>query len=200
MALKKFLSLLSLSFIIFACTSTQLNYQIYNDIGFKKFTELNKNKTHIVINLNQQKLIVKTPDSEKIYPISSSAYGIGSVKNSLMTPLGAHVISEKIGKGEKLGSVFKGRKFTGEIVKPITEKIDIKEDVITSRILWLDGLELGRNRGGNVDSKSRYIYIHGTAEEGLIGEPASLGCIRMKNKDVIKLFNKVRVGTQVLII
>ena len=76
MALKKFLSLLSLSFIIFACTSTQLNYQIYNDIDFQKFTELNKNKTHIVINLDQQKLIVKTPYSEKIYPISSSAYGI----------------------------------------------------------------------------------------------------------------------------
>ena len=66
-------------------------------------------------------------------------------------------------------------------------------------ILWLDGLEIGKNKGGNVDSKSRYIYIHGTAEEGLIGEPASLGCIRMKNTDVIKLFNRVRKGTQVLI-
>jgi len=95
--------------------------------------------------------------------------------------------------------VFKARKFTGNVIKPIIEKIDIKDDVITSRILWLDGLELGKNRGGNVDSKSRYIYIHGTAEEGLIGKPASLGCIRMKNKDVIKLFNRVREGTQVLI-
>ena len=73
------------------------------------------------------------------------------------------------------------------MVAPITEKIDIKEDVITTRILWLDGLEIGKNKGGNVDSKSRYIYIHGTAEEGLIGEPASLGCIRMKNADVICL-------------
>ena len=95
--------------------------------------------------------------------------------------------------------MFKARKFTGNVIKPIIEKIDIKDDVITSRILWLDGLELGKNRGGNVDSKSRYIYIHGTAEEGLIGIPASLGCIRMKNKDVIKLFNRVREGTQVLI-
>ena len=85
------------------------------------------------------------------------------------------------------------------MVEPITERIDIKEDVITTRILWLDGLEKGRNKGVNVDSKSRYIYIHGTAEEGLIGEPASLGCIRMKNMDVIKLFNRVRKGTQVLI-
>ena len=97
------------------------------------------------------------------------------------------------------GAVFKGRIWTNEIAQIIEDPIDIPEDVITSRILWLDGLEIGRNRGGIVDSKSRYIYIHGTAEEGLIGQPASLGCIRMLNDDVIEIFNKVRVGTQVLI-
>ena len=97
------------------------------------------------------------------------------------------------------GAVFKGRIWTNEIAQIIEDPIDIPEDVITSRILWLDGLEKGRNRGGIVDSKSRYIYIHGTAEEGLIGQPASLGCIRMLNDDVIEIFNKVRVGTQVLI-
>ena len=95
--------------------------------------------------------------------------------------------------------MFKGRKWTEEVIKPIKEEIDIPEDVITSRILWLDGLEDGVNKGGDVDSKERFIYIHGTAEEGLIGKPASIGCIRMKNKDVIKLFNRVKENTKVLI-
>ena len=187
------------SAFFYGCSSVPLDYSSYENINFQEFGEMNKNRTHVLINLAKQELTIKTPYSSKTYPISSSAYGIGSVRDSLKTPLGAHVISEKIGKGAKIGSVFKARKFTGEIVVPITEKIDIKEDVITTRILWLDGLEIGKNKGGNVDSKSRYIYIHGTAEEGLIGEPASLGCIRMKNTDVIKLFNRVRKGTQVLI-
>ena len=175
----------------YGCSVVHLDYSSYENINLQKFSEMNKNRTHILINLAKQELTIKSLYSSKTYPISSSAYGIGSVRDSLMTPLGAHIISEKIGKGAKIGSVFKARKFTGEVVQPIIEKIDIKEDVITTRILWLDGLEIGKNKGGNVDSKSRYIYIHGTAEEGLIGEPASLGCIRMKNMDVIKLFNRV---------
>ena len=183
----------------YGCSVIPLDYSSYENINLQKFSEMNKNRTHILINLAKQELTIKSLYSSKTYPISSSAYGIGSLRDSLMTPLGAHIISEKIGKGAKIGSVFKARKFTGEVVQPIIEKIDIKEDVITTRILWLDGLEIGKNKGGNVDSKSRYIYIHGTAEEGLIGEPASLGCIRMKNMDVIKLFNRVRKGTQVLI-
>ena len=187
------------SALFYGCSVVPLDYSTYENINYKKFKEINKNRTHVLIDLANQELTIKTPYSSKTYPISSSAYGIGNVRNSLKTPLGAHVISEKIGKGAKICSVFKARKFTGEVVEPITERIDIKEDVITTRILWLDGLEKGRNKGGNVDSKSRYIYIHGTAEEGLIGEPASLGCIRMKNMDVIKLFNRVRKGTQVLI-
>ena len=162
------------SALFYGCSVVPLDYSNYENINYQKFKEINKNRTHVLIDLANQELTIKTP-------------------------LGAHVISEKIGKGAKIGSVFKARKFTGEVVEPITERIDIKEDVITTRILWLDGLEKGRNKGGNVDSKSRYIYIHGTAEEGLIGEPASLGCIRMKNMDVIKLFNRVRKGTQVLI-
>jgi len=109
------------------------------------------------------------------------------------------VISEKIGKKLPKGAVLKGRVWTNEIAEIISKPIDIEADVITSRILWLEGLEIGRNKGGNVDSKSRYIYIHGTAEEGLIGKPASLGCIRMFNEDVIELFKNVSVGTQVLI-
>ena len=94
---------------------------------------------------------------------------------------------------------MKGRVWNQEIIEPIIEDIDIEEDVITSRIMWLDGLEPGKNKGSGIDSKARYIYIHGTAEEGLIGRPASLGCIRMINKDVIRLFDMVGVGTKVLI-
>ena len=119
--------------------------------------------------------------------------------NSFQTPLGEHIVAEKIGENLPLGAVLKGRKWTKEVIVPIKDVIDIPEDVITSRILWLDGVEQGINKGGDVDSKERFIYIHGTAEEGLIGKPASLGCIRMKNKDVIKLFNRVKENTKVLI-
>ena len=119
--------------------------------------------------------------------------------NSFQTPLGEHIVAEKIGEDLPLGAVLKGRKWTKEVIVPIKDVIDIPEDVITSRILWLDGVEQGINKGGDVDSKERFIYIHGTAEEGLIGKPASLGCIRMKNKDVIKLFNRVKENTKVLI-
>lgn len=194
----KKINLFIISFLITSCSITP-NFEKYSMIEPDNFSKLNKNRTHILINLDEQTLLLKTRNKEKIFPISSSAYGIGNIKNSFKTPLGAHVISEKIGKRVPKGAIFKGRMWTNEIAKIVEEPIDIPEDVITSRILWLDGLEENRNRGGIVDSKSRYIYIHGTAEEGLIGKPASLGCIRMLNDDVIEIFKKVRVGTQVLI-
>jgi len=87
----------------------------------------------------------------------------------------------------------------GAIANIISEEIDTDYDHVTSRILWLDGLELGKNRGNDVDSRSRYIYIHGTAEEGLLGKPASDGCIRMYNSDVIELYDLVDLQTPVLI-
>ena len=99
-------------------------------------------------------------------------------------------VAEKIGGGKPAGAVFKSRKWTGEVVKPNSPG----RDPIVSRIRWLRGTERK-----NDNTYSRCIYIHGTAEEGLIGQPASLGCIRMLNDDVIEIFNKVRVGTQVLI-
>lgn len=182
-------------------TSCSINPNIvnYSMIDKDSFNDINKYRTHILIDLDAQKLYLKKLFSEKSYEISSSSFGVGSEKNSFKTPLGAHVISEKIGNKLPKGAVLKGRIWTKEISEIISKPIDIEEDVITSRILWLDGLEIGRNKGGNVDSKSRYIYIHGTAEEGLIGKPASLGCIRMLNEDVIELFKNVKVGTQVLI-
>ena len=194
----KLLKIIILSFLVVSC-SVAPNFKKYSMINPEDFSKLNKNRTHILIDLDNQVLFLKTKNRKKEFSISSSAFGIGSRENSFKTPLGAHVISEKIGKKLPKGAVFKGRVWTNEIAEIIEEPIDIAEDVITSRILWLDGLEIGQNRGGRVDSKSRYIYIHGTAEEGLIGKPASMGCIRMFNDDVIELFNKVKVGTQVLI-
>ncbi len=133
-------------------------------------------------------------------PSNYMALANGSQVNSFKTPLGRHKISEKIGEGLPEGAILKGRRWTGAIANIIKEPIDTEFDVVTSRILWLTGLEEGKNLGSGVDSKSRYIYIHGTAEEGLIGKPASDGCVRMYNSDVISLFNSVNIDTEVWII
>ena len=155
----------------------------------------------IVVNISTQQLfLLKKGKIEEVYSVSTSVYGTGSKVNSFKTPLGKHKISEKIGEGLPEGAILKGRRWTGAIANIIKEPIDTEFDVVTSRILWLTGLEEGKNQGPGVDSKSRYIYIHGTAEEGLIGKPASDGCVRMYNADVITLFNKVDVNTEVLII
>jgi len=148
----------------------------------------------------QQLFLLKKGIIERIYSISTSVYGTGSEVNSYKTPLGKHKISEKIGEGLPEGAILKGRRWTGAIANIIKEPIDTEFDVVTSRILWLTGLEEGKNLGSGVDSKSRYIYIHGTAEEGLIGKPASDGCVRMYNSDVITLFDTVNVDTEVWII
>ena len=133
------------------------------------------------------------------FKISSSYYGTGSEVNSLKTPLGKHEIYKKIGKDLPINAILKGRVWNGSIANVITDDIDTEFDHVTSRILWLDGLEKGKNKGPGVDSRSRYIYIHGTAEEGLIGKPASDGCIRMYNNDVIELFDLVNEKVQVWI-
>ena len=136
----------------------------------------------------------------KSYPISTSKYGEGSQKNSNKTPLGKHRIEQKIGDGAALGTIFKSRKNTHRKAVIYTDPtIDVGEDLVTTRILWLKGLERGKNLGGEVDSFERYIYIHGTNEEGLIGKKSSHGCIRMKNQDVITLFDLVSRGDIVYI-
>ena len=155
----------------------------------------------IVVDISTQQLFfLKKGQIEEIYSVSTSVYGTGSKVNSFKTPLGRHKISEKIGEGLPEGAILKGRRWTGAIANIIKEPIDTEFDVVTSRILWLTGLEEGKNLGSGVDSKSRYIYIHGTAEEGLIGKPASDGCVRMYNIDVISLFNSVNIDTEVWII
>jgi hypothetical protein len=125
---------------------------------------------------------------------STSRFGIGQIEGSNQTPLGLHRIAEKIGSGVEAGTAFKGRKVVGHTSQP--EFADAK---ITTRILWLKGLEPGLNRGGNVDSHARYIYIHGTADQSSIGKPASCGCIHLADADIIPLFDLLPSGTLVWI-
>ena len=133
----------------------------------------------------------------KLYKISSSYYGTGSKLNSLKTPLGRHEIYKKIGSNLPINAILKGRVWNGAIADVIKEPIDTEFDHVTSRILWLDGLELGKNKGKGIDSRNRYIYIHGTHEEGLIGKKASHGCIRMLNHDVLELYKIIPAKTAV---
>ena len=148
---------------------------------------------------NQNMFFLKKGTVFKVYKISSSYYGTGSEANSLKTPLGKHEIYRKLGQNLPVNAILKGSVWNGAIANIITEEVDTDFDHVTSRILWLDGLEVGKNKGKGIDSRSRYIYIHGTAEEGLIGKPASDGCIRMYNSDVIELFELVEEKAQVWI-
>jgi len=142
------------------------------------------------------------PDGDMLireYPISTARNGLGEQCGSYCTPRGRHRIAERIGAGQPLFAVFKARVPTGEIWSRDLEANEPDRDWILTRILWLDGLEEGRNKGGQQDTHDRYIYIHGSNEEHLIGQPVSHGCIRMKNADVAELFDLVEEGTEVVI-
>ena len=153
---------------------------------------------NVSIKLQQLTLVVHTKVI-KSYSVSTALKGIGQTKNSFQTPIGLHYIRAKIGKGLPALSIFEGRRPTGEIWSKDNAPLEPNDDWILSRIMWLSGKELGINRLGNSDTMQRYIYIHGTHEEGLIGSKASHGCIRMFNDDVIELFDMVKIGTKVLI-
>jgi hypothetical protein len=129
----------------------------------------------------------------KIFSCSTSRFGISQVAGSNGTPLGLHRVVEKIGGGWPVGTVFKGRQPVGFTWQGMP---DAK---ITTRILWLEGLEPGFNRGGNVDSHARYIYIHGTGDQTTIGKPTSCGCIHLADADLIPLFDRLPGGTLVWI-
>lgn len=153
----------------------------------------------ILVSIKDQKLLL-LQDNCKIaeYPISTSKFGIGNKLDSSMTPLGHHVIKEKLGDKIPKNSIYKNGEFTDEIAVLNNSKA-LVEDLVTTRILKLEGREKGINMGGDIDSYKRCIWIHGTPAEENIGTPASHGCIRMKNDDVILLFNSVEVGTPVSI-
>ena len=155
---------------------------------------------HIKISISKQQLILfDEEDSIKQYSISTAKNGSGERKNSECTPRGKHIIAEKIGQAAKENSVFVGRIETNELYNPKLRDFHPGRDWILTRILWLSGTEEGKNKGGDVDSHDRYIYIHGSPEDIEMGYPGSRGCIRMRNSDVIELFNLVNVGTRVTI-
>ena len=134
------------------------------------------------------------------YPVSTAANGVGCEKDSGCTPLGSHIIRAKIGAGFATNTVFVGRRATGELCTPELMEQYPNGDWILTRILWLSGTEIGKNRLGNVDTMQRYIYIHGTPDSTDMSVVGSHGCIRMRNADVIALFDLVEVGTEVLIL
>ena len=135
----------------------------------------------------------------KSYVISTSKRPPSNVADSLGTPRGLHAIAERIGAGQPPGMVFKGRVPTGKHFIEYTEGHPESGNLVTSRILWLRGLEPGVNLGGKVDTHDRYIYIHGTQCEERIGEPMSAGCILLRNADIVELYDMVRVGDLVWI-
>ncbi|MDX2003483.1 MAG: L,D-transpeptidase [Chitinophagales bacterium] len=166
----------------------------------EKETDFEFGDTVIFISIARQQLyLIRGNSIIKRYSISSSKNGLGCVKNSNQTPFGIHRISEKIGHKSKAPYIYSSRVNTKRKAKLITQPKDTKYDLVTSRILWLYGLEEGINCGGDVDSHERYIYIHGTSEEGLVGSLASEGCIRMLNKDVIQLYTLTPLYTYVVI-
>lgn len=152
----------------------------------------------ILIDSTRQRLHYIDIDAQnnRSYPISTAENGIGNRVDSFKTPFGIHRIRNKIGGGQPRGMVFESREPCGRIASNLDNR---EKDEITSRILWLDGLEEGVNRGAGHDTFERYIYIHGTSDEKRIGRPVSAGCIRMKNDDVIELFDEVLVNDLVLI-
>jgi L,D-transpeptidase YbiS len=133
------------------------------------------------------------------YPVSTSKHGAGEQQGSFMTPRGRHEIRAKIGAACPPGTVFVGRRPTGEIYSAALALQHPERDWILTRILWLSGLEKGFNRLGAVDTMQRYIYIHGMPDSEPIGQPGSIGCIRMRNADIVELFERVDVGTRVII-
>jgi len=152
----------------------------------------------LYVDSTRQKLWqVSSQQAASEYQVSTSRYGCGQMQGSFKTPQGIHRIAQKIGENAAAGSIFKARQATGEIYR--IDAANQHPDVITSRILWLQGLQPGYNCGADVDSFERFIYIHGTADEYHIGQPASIGCIRMKNDDVIALFDQVDEGDFVII-
>ncbi|MGH8615159.1 MAG: L,D-transpeptidase family protein [Gammaproteobacteria bacterium] len=154
----------------------------------------------IEISIAEQKLSLLEGDEVLAqYSVSTAANGPGEIQDSECTPRGHHVIHKKIGAACPFNTVFVSRQPTGEIYTPALCAQFPERDWIVTRILWLCGTEPGRNLGGNVDSMSRYIYIHGAPEDVPMGRPGSRGCIRLRNHDVVELFDRVAVGTLVII-
>ncbi len=155
---------------------------------------------NIEVSIKEQSLTLYDQGKQlKQYSVSTAKNGSGELMDSECTPCGVHFISEKIGEGTEKNSVFVGRLETGEIYESALRELHPERDWILTRILWLSGTEEGKNKGHNVDSHDRYIYIHGSPDDVDMGQPGSRGCVRMRNDDIIELFEMIEVGTEVVI-
>lgn len=166
----------------------------------KDFPQYSTQRVVLVDPATQRLMLIEHDQVVASWSISTAEAGLGNLNGSHQTPPGVHRIKQRYGDGAAPGTIFKARQSTGCIAKILTEP-DARSgaDNITTRILWLEGLQPGVNKGGDVDSFARYIYIHGTDEEGRLGQPASHGCIRMGNLDVIDLYERVGIDTLVVI-
>lgn len=165
---------------------------------FHEHAEINE---LLFVSIKHQKLyLIRHGHMVSEYPISTSKYGVGNKSLSQKTPTGVHWIKHKMGRRTPINGILKGGVYTGEKAVIEHDPIETNQDHVTTRALWLEGMEYLKNHGGNVDSYERKIYIHGTHEEGLIGKPASHGCIRMRNYDITELFDLVEKGLYVLIL
>lgn len=170
------------------------------DISSKQALDLGQGLVYVVVSSHLQQLYVfKDQQILRTYKISTAKNGLGEQKNSYQTPRGLHVIRAKIGANLPINAIFKQRRFYGDIYNAKMHAENPNCDWILTRILWLSGLEPGFNRLGNVDTMQRYIYIHGSPDERPMGAPTSRGCIRMRNQDIIELFDLVPYGAQVKI-
>ncbi len=148
---------------------------------------------HIEISIARQALSLVDDCGETVrsYLVSTATRGVGERKGSYCTPRGRHLIRAKIGAEQPANTVFIGRRPSGEVYSPELAERFPKRDWILTRILWLSGCEPGRNRLGDVDTMRRYVYIHGSPDSAPMGQPGSIGCIRMRNADIVELFELV---------
>jgi len=154
----------------------------------------------IKIDVQTQRLtLFNGSDEVATYIVSTASNGVGEQNGSERTPRGEHIIRAKIGEACERFTIFQARRPTGEIYSETLRAANPQRDWILTRILWLSGLEIGKNRLGNVDTMRRYVYIHGAPDGDDFGSPTSHGCIKMRNDDVIDLFDRVPVGTRVII-
>jgi lipoprotein-anchoring transpeptidase ErfK/SrfK len=155
----------------------------------------------IEISIPEQRLrlLDETGRALREYAVSTALNGVGECKGSGCTPRGKHIVRAKIGAGQPMHTVFLGRRPTGEVWSPELAAQFPERDWILTRILWLSGCERGVNRLGDVDTMQRYIYIHGTPDSEPMGVPRSHGCIRMRNHELLELFDLVPVGTPVMV-
>ena len=160
----------------------------------------NREKCVIHVDLKTQRLVLKHAD-EPVFEttIASARKGAGEINGSEQTPRGWHIVRAKIGKGLKENTILKGRRVTGELYSERLRHQFPKRDWILTRIIWLSGLEPGFNRLGNVDTMQRFIYIHGCPDGDPMGKRSSHGCIKMRNDDIVQLFDLVDIGTKVFI-